>query len=566
MARKKTTTPDRVTRRWVRNASDEAAVKNGYRFDEERGRHAVDWIERYCHLYEGELAGQLIRLVDWSLDATMRMFGWVRHSEDWGREVRRFRKAGIWCPKKQGKSPTLAAWGLYLLAGDGEQGQKVYSVAKDGTQALISHTHAMEMVRRSPDLNSECVINKSTSQITHLPTSSVYKIVAGDNPLSQEGLNGSLMVDETHVTDRALMKILRGAGISRAEPLHVEVSTAGRNPDSYGRERWDYGRKVESGEFTDESFLFIGHAAPQDLSDADLDLDPAKYGKMANPAWGRLIKPSEFLADYSSAKVSIADLADFKMYRLNVWQQSSSPWLRESDWAACKREFTEEDLAGQECWAGLDLSKTRDMSALVLVFRGETAEEWKLLSYFWLPEEAAAKLNHLVPVLAWAKLGYLELTPGAVMDYGFIKSRFRALAARFRIRELAFDRTYAEELTQTLEQGQHGPGGEVIEQGTGIERFDFPQTVMGYAEVTADFERLVIAHTLHHNGHPVLSWQAGHVNVRTDANGNRRPLKPKHGDYRKVDGIIAALMALARAMQAPQERPSVYESRGIQLL
>jgi phage terminase large subunit-like protein len=101
----------------------------------------------------------------------------------------------VWIAKKNGKSPTLAAWGLYLLCADGEQGQKVYSVAKDGKQAMIAHTHAIEMVRRSPalspDMGGECTINRSTGQITYHPTSSVYKVVAGDNPQSQEGLNGS---------------------------------------------------------------------------------------------------------------------------------------------------------------------------------------------------------------------------------------------------------------------------------------------------------------------------------------------------------------------------------------
>ena len=563
-AKRTRTAPDRVTRRWIRGPADERAARAGCRFDEERAAHAVGWVQRYCHLYEGEAAGQLMELRDWQLEVTMRLFGWVRHSEDWGREVRRFRRASVWVPKKNKKSPTLAAWGLYLLCGDGEPGQKVYSVAKDGKQAMISHTHALEMVRRSPELSAECQINKSTWQILHAPTSSVYKVVAGDNPQSQEGLNGSLMVDETHVVDRRLMKILRGAGISRAEPLHVEVSTAGSNPDGYGKERWDYGRKVESGEFEDEGLLFANYSAPQDLADADLDADPARYGKMANPAWGHTIKPAEYLQDYATAKASIADLADFKMYRLNVWQQSASPWLRESDWSACRRDFTADDLAGQECWAGLDLSKTRDMSALVLAFRGE-GEEVRLLPFFWLPEETARKYNHLAPFLAWASSGHLELTPGGVMDYGFIRSRFRRLASVYRVRELAYDQTYAEETTQALEQGVTDASGRVIEEGTGVQRFVFPQRLMAFAEPVADFERLVIAGRLHHNGHPVLSWQAGHVKVKADANSNRRPVKPSHDDHRKIDGIVAAIMALARLKLAPAAG-SLYDTMPLEVI
>ncbi len=543
---------DRVTRQWLRNAADEAAAKAGARFDEERAKHAVEWIQTTCHLYEGDAAGQLIELRDWQLDGTQRLFGWVIWSEDWGREIRRFRRVSGWLPKKQKKSPTLATWGLYLLCADGEQGQKVYSVARDGKQAMIAHNHAIEMVRRSPVLSGECVINKGTGQITHMPTSSKYLVVAGDNKNSQEGLNGSIMVDETHVVDRDLMRILRGAGISRSEPLHVELSTAGNNPDSYGKDRFDYAMQVEK-DGTDTTTLTLIHAAPQDLADPDLDADPVKWGKLANPSWGHTIKPAEFLAEYQQSKRSQQDLADFKMYRLNVWQQSSNPWLNAADWTVCKRDFAEADLAGQDCWAGLDLSKTRDMSALALVFRGVEPETWRVLVYFWLPEETAERLNHLIPLKAWAAAGHITLTPGAVIDYGFIRAQFRRLAKQFQIKQLAYDKTYAEETTQALAEGVMDDKGAVIEEGTGVERLVFSQSAMTFAEPTAAFEGDVIAHRLHHNGHPVLTWQAGHVRVKTDPNANKRPVKPKPEDYRKIDGIISAVMAHALARQAPPE-------------
>ena len=555
--------PDRVTKAMIRNVADEQAVAAGCRFDEERAEHAVQWIESTCVLYEGDAAGQPLKLADWSLDVTRRLFGWVRWSDDWGRWVRRFRKASIWVPKKNGKSPTLAAWGLYLLAGDGEQGQKIYSVAKDGRQALISHTHAMEMVKRSPALSAECDINKQTGLITYRLTSSIYKVVAGDNPHSQEGLNGSVMVDETHVVDRQLMGILKGAGISRSEPLQIEVSTAGANPDSYGRERYEYAKQVEQ-KGGDINLLTAIYEAPQDLSEADLDADPVKWGKLANPAWGRLIKPEEYLADYQASRASATDLNLFKLYRLNIWQSAAAPWLREADWQACRQEYAAEDLAGMDCWAGLDLSRTRDLSALVLAFHFDE-EDYRLLPFFWVPEERAKELSRFIPIYAWEKSGYIEITPGNVIDYGFIKARFRALAKMYNIKELAYDRTYAEELTQTLEQGQTDDKGVAIEEGTGVVRYAFRQSIMEFAGPTDDFERAVLSGKMGHNGHPVLSWQAGHVKVKVDAVRNKRPVKPGVGDYRTIDGIVAAIMAVARAKLAPRAA-SVYDTSGIYLL
>ena len=169
--------------------------------------------------------------------------------------------------------------------------------------------------------------------------------------------------------------------------MHIEVSTAGNNPTSYGKKRYDYGKAVEAGTFTDERFFFAAYEAPQNLADAELDSDPAKYGRMANPAWGHTVKPGEFLDDYNASKNSLSDLTTFKTYRLNIWSTSSNPWLKQDDWAKCHKPFTLDDLEGLPCWLGLDLSKTRDMTAAVLVLRdGETFYQ---VPYFWLPEDEA---------------------------------------------------------------------------------------------------------------------------------------------------------------------------------
>src|SRR5215831_7504542 len=225
---------DRATKKWIRNASDEKAAQSGCRFDESRGRFVVEWIERYCRLYEGEWAGQAMKLTDWQLDCTLRLFGWVRQSKKWKRLVRRFRAASIWVAKKNKKSPTLAAWGLYLLCGDGEPGQKIFLGAKDGRQARdIAGKHAVEMMLASQDLREECRLNRTTMQITHLPTKSLMIPLASSNARhqqSKEGLNGSVLIDECHVVDRDFVRRISRAGISRSEPLQLEVSTAGNDP------------------------------------------------------------------------------------------------------------------------------------------------------------------------------------------------------------------------------------------------------------------------------------------------------------------------------------------------
>src|SRR5678815_2948198 len=220
---------DATTKLWIRNEGDERAAANGCRMSLMRGAYTVWWIERYCKLYEGEgyagepvvlhgchecdhsefyatqedfwledgtagpaqeihlerahLFAECVRhghLIDWQYEVHMRLYGWEKFRKRWDRHCRRFRQGSIWIPKKQKKSPTLAANGMYLLCGDNEPGQKVFLAAKDGDQARKNAAaHTIEMLRQCPELydpedprNGVCTLNLSTLQITHRPSRS----------------------------------------------------------------------------------------------------------------------------------------------------------------------------------------------------------------------------------------------------------------------------------------------------------------------------------------------------------------------------------------------------------
>jgi phage terminase large subunit-like protein len=551
---------DKVTRKWIRNASDERAASRGCRFVQSRADHVIEFFAKFLRLYEGDHAGEAFALLPWQVEILSRIFGWVKHSDHFKRDVRRFRKAGIWVPKKNGKSPTAAGVGLYLLLADQEPGQKVFSAAKDGKQAGIVHTHARKMVEMSPDLRSVCKINKTTGGIYHPGSNSVYNILSGDNIEGQEGLNGSVIIDETHVVDERLANRLEYMGASRAQPLQIEFSTAGDNPLSYGKKQYDYGKLVESGDRDDDGFFFACYEASQQATDEEC-CDPETW-KKANPSWGHTINPEEFSESLNRAKRSLSDWQKFKMYRFNIWATGESPFLKMHEWKNCSK-FKPEDLIGLPCWAGLDLAKCRDLTALVLVFRD--GDEYFLLPHFFLPEDTARDLEGVIPFKEWASRGLVELTPGGTCDYAFVRNRFRELHETYGIQELAYDPYNAEETTQIIEQGSADKNGKSIEEGTGVPRFLFAQTVANFAGPTGDFERLVINGQIHHNDHLILTWQAGNVAVRVDANNNKRPVKQKHGDHRTIDGIVAAIMGLQRALTGT-DTTSIYNESGAMFL
>lgn len=572
-----------VTRLWIRNESDEKAAANGCWFDIARGAWTVWWIERYCKLYEGEWAGENVLLRsgssdvdkqileewceggevasieramaysewiaagnqgDWQYECTMRLFGWTKFSKRWNRNIRRFRAASIWIPKKQKKSPTLAFWGDYLLAGDGEQGSKVFVGAKDGNQAGISMKHAIAVVEQSIELAAECKINRNEKSIEHVPTRSIMKPLSSANSRSKnskEGINGHILIDETHVVDEDFISIISRAGISRAEPLQIEVSTAGNNPEGYGKKRQDYARLVMDGKEEDESLFVAIYEAPQDLKDSDLDEDPCKYGKMANPAWGHTAHEEEYLADYKQSKRSLASLADFKMYRLNIWQHSACPWISMDAWDACAGELSDWNDADAIA-IGVDLGSRDDFSAVAYMARfdlglqdatGSPVYRYELKCDAYIAEECSRDLRK-APFHGF-------ILDGLLRQYKFptkaLHDDITKKCNELQVYAVAFDQHNAMQLGEDLES-------------EGILTARFAQNHSMFNEPIRDFIQVINEGRLTHNGNRLLRWSANNAVLHKNTVDNWMFNKAKSAD--KIDPIVASVMAFRTCCKAPE--------------
>ncbi len=188
-------------------------------------------------------------------------------------------------------------------------------------------------------------------------------------------------------------------------------------------------------------------------------------------------------------------------------------------------------LESQECYAGLDLSSTTDITALVLVFPEEG--RFKVLPFFWIPEEGARQRERRdrVPYPQWIRQGLIEATPGEVIDYDRIRTKINELGQRYHIREIAIDRWNATQLATQLE----GDGFQMVAFGQGYASMNWP---------TKKLEELVLGGKLAHGGHPVLRWMASNVSIETDAADNWKPSKKK--SVERIDGIVALIMAAGR--------------------
>ena len=515
-------------------------------FDERKARRVVRFIEALRHT-KGEFHGQPFRLLPWQEKIIRDVFGTVRDDDP---TMRQYTTAYIEIPKKNGKSELGAAIALNMLINDDEWKAEVYSCASDRQQAAIVFDVAVDMVRQSPALMKRVKIIPSTRRMIYQPTGSIYQVLSSE-VATKHGLNVSACIfDELHTQPtRALYDVMtQGSGDARRQPLWFFLTTAGTDRNSICWEVHQKALDILEGRKIDPRFYPVLFGLPDD---ADWTNEENWY--RANPSLDYTITIDKVRDAFRKAQETPADENQFRQLRLNQWVKQSVRWMPMDKWDECGGVVDPYALEGRACYAGLDLSSTSDLTALVLVFPPTSEDEpYIALPFFWLPEETLSlrvRRDH-VPYDQWAKRGFIRTTEGNVVHYGFIERFICELGERYDIREIAHDRWNATMMVQTLEDD-------------GFTMVPFGQGFRDMSPPTKELMRLVLEHRLCHGGHPVLRWNMDNAYVRTDPAGNLKLDKEKSTE--KVDGAVALVMALDRAMKN-QGGDSVYNHRGLIVL
>ena len=515
-------------------------------FDERKAQRVVRFIEALRHT-KGEFHGQPFHLLPWQEKIIRDVFGTVRDDDP---TMRQYTTAYIEIPKKNGKSELGAAIALNMLINDDEWKAEVYSCASDRQQAAIVFDVAVDMVRQSPALMKRVKIIPSTRRMIYQPTGSIYQVLSSE-VATKHGLNVSACIFDELQTQptRALYDVMtQGSGDARRQPLWFLLTTAGTDRNSICWEVHQKALDILEGRKIDPRFYPVLFGLPDD---ADWTNEENWY--RANPSLDHTITIDKVRDAFRKAQETPADENQFRQLRLNQWVKQSVRWMPMDKWDECGGVVDPYALEGRACYAGLDLSSTSDLTALVLVFPPTSEDEpYIALPFFWLPEETLSlrvRRDH-VPYDQWAKRGFIQTTEGNVVHYGFIERFICELGERYDIREIAHDRWNATMMVQTLEDD----GFTMVPFGQGFKDMSPP---------TKELMRIVLEHKLCHGGHPVLRWNMDNAFVRTDPAGNLKLDKEKSTE--KVDGAVALVMALDRAMKN-QGGDSVYNHRGLLIL
>ena len=509
------------------------AEEFGAWFDAAAAEKACAFFPRYLRHTEGRSAGQPFELQTWQRDDIIRpIFGWKRADG-----TRLIRTAYVEVAKKNGKTELAAGVSLLALLGDGEFGGQAYSMAVDKDQAKIVFNKATIMVQFSPELGRHLEVFKTSIYCPELMAS--FKPLA-TNPESKDGFSPSFVCgDEVHRwKDGALYRIVNESEAAREQPLDFLITTAGIKNRGYGWKMHQRAVAVREGRIVDPTFLPVIYA----LEPEDDWRDERNWPK-ANPNL-RVSVSLDFLRQKAKEAEESPDKEnDFKRYRCNLWTEQATRWLRMVDWRACSRDPAdaelwkklEAELEGRECFGGLDLSSTDDLTALCWSFPPEHEEQpfvqiWRC----WVPKRKVELRREAgeVDYQPWIDAGALTAIDKPVIDQRPILKQIKADGERFTIRELAIDRWNSSQISLELSED----GLVVVRHGQGFGDMTEP---------TKGFEKKVIAGELEHGNNPVAAWAAGNVAVATDPAGNKKPDKEESSE--KIDPIVAAIMATGRA-------------------
>ena len=509
-------------------------------WNREAAERAVNFFPDVLMLTSGKTAGQRFTPQQWQADYIATLFGWQRPDG-----TRRYRESLFAVPRKNGKTETGAGIALYGLFCDNEQAAQVYSAACNRDQASLVFEPASRMVERAPVLVARSKVVESKKRIVYYKTASYYSALSADAASAHGKSPHMVLFDELHTqpSDKLYEGLKTGMGFRR-QPLFVNMTTAGTDRHSLCWDVWTHARRVRDGISRDPSFLPLIY----ELQEGE-DWKDESVWRRVNPNLDVTVTMQFLRDEFERASSSPRYENSFRNLYLNEWTQQAVRWLPMDAWDECGDQMP--DLAGQQCYAGLDLSSTTDISALVLAFPQQNGPTW-FLPHFWIPAESCERRSKRdrVPYAEWAKAGYVTLTEGEAVDYDIIRRDIHQLAERYWFQELRIDPWNATQLATQL-------------QGDGLPVVFMRQ---GYASVSGpakELEKALVRREIRHPHNPCFTWMAGNVAVERDPADNIKPSK-KHSTER-IDGIAAAVMAMAGVCAAQQRQTWFYEGNGVEL-
>lgn len=498
-----------------------------------RGDRNIKWIEDHCIIPEGKFAGQKVKL--------------TRHQRRWIRQIYNSpTRLFILSMARKNAKTALSAF-LLLLHTCGPEARinsQLYSAAQSKDQAAITFNLAAKSVRMSPILHEHLTVRDTVKEIYCPELGTLYKALSAE-ATTAFGLSPAFLVHDELGQVRGpkydLYEALETASAAQEDPLSIIISTQAASDGDLLSMLID-----DALSEADPRNKVVLYSAPE----GD---DPFLVStiRKANPHFDDFMNQVEVKRMASDAKRLPSREPEFRNLILNQRVESYAPLIPKSVWEANGAE--PEPLEGKRVWAGLDLSETADLTALVLL-----SEDGDIHPTFWLPKEGIVEKSRAdrTPYDRWASEGHLKLAPGRSISYDHVAGELRDIFDRYDIVKLGFDRYNMRHLVPWLEKA-----GFTEEE---LSRFvEFGQGYVSMSPAIRDMESGLLDGKYRHGMHPVLTMCAANAVTVMDPAGNRKFTKAK--SKKRIDGMIALVEAIGVRVEKPEEG-CIYNERGIRFL
>lgn len=527
----------------------ETAEADGYTLEHQSGMWAVNFFPQFLNHTTGTLQRTPLLLAPFQQFTMYNVFGWLDATGK-----RRIRTVYDKRAKKNGKSAEMAGVGLFCMSLDMEMEAQIYIGATKEDQARICWKQAAQFIQ-SPAANpllKKLGFDVQQRHIHFRPTASVMMPLGGDSK-TQDGINSQLaIIDEYHAhpTD-AVKENLESSSVQRRQPLTWHITTAGTNIASVCKNYEDSVIEVLEGRKKDDRLWIMIH----DIDEGDDWQDETIWYK-ANPLLGQGLDIENIRVEFTKVINQPSKIPNFKTKHLNMWVDAPTIWIPNEIWKRNNvlkfptlkyNNLTEIPLSIFQqfgSYFALDLSTTTDITAFVGISEPDADGYRFLKPFFFCPEETIDKRSKedRVPYRYWRDAGLLIATPGEVVDYSIISDFIIQKFPEFNIKRLEVDRWNATAVVN-----------ELMEQNVNVSYFS--QAISNMSFPTKMFEKLVYEGKILHDGNPILEWMLSGCVMIADANENIKIHKGnsnKHG--KRVDGIIAAIMALGGSLSITEEK------------
>jgi len=507
-----------------------------YTYNPKLAERPIRFIQRFCYNYTDRWAGKLFVLMDWQKELIRNLYGYVDAQGN-----RQYRQGWIEIAKGNGKSPLLAALGVYELTAADINNPEIYSIATDALQARITWEAGRQIIVNSPELFAlvkSGAIKLKQYTIESVKNNGVWRVLAGTAE-GRHGLRPSLVLyDEIHENGnhRGLYDAMLTNAAKRDNSLFICATNAGSSKHSLC---WDLHR--EATEKKNPRLYSVIYTAPKELP---ID-DPATW-KLANPGIGVTIAADAIAAEAERAKQSTHHANRFRRFFLSQWISDVGKWLNMDLWDSCTRPFALAEVGSAKLYVGIDLSLCDDISSVALCW---LRQDGTLFVKFknWIPKTTAEKyeMQNGTPFTEWQRSKHIRLLPSATID-DKTQRRIAKLILKYAAKsdcEVMYDRFKASRVVTTLERKE-------------IPCVPVPQTFGTLGPACFHLERLLKEKTIVIHPNDCARWMASNAEIVNDNNGLCRPVKTGGNEAgnrgkspAKIDAISALLDAITQVIR-----------------